>query len=229
MSAGRTWNDRPRSQGVPSAATGGGGTSAILEPGPGCRHARLRRVLTPVLGLLLMGSEALGAQSEARGPYQEWSAGVGAAFGLACPDCQTPEEGVAVAVGFDRGRATGWRFGAAFGAAWMASDFSRQSRYELEATLARLGGGEGGPWIRLGTGPTLATVITRDGPPDPPGVGDLSVGIGDTMGWGASLAVGMRWPIGRGRSLAPEVRIHGQRVEGRWVTTGRAGILVVFR
>ncbi len=76
-----------------------------------------------------------------------------------------------------------------------------------------------GAVLSLTAGPGLATVIRQDGPPDPPGMGDAVIGVGDTMGLG--LVAGAGWAVDAGGlTLTPRAGVLLQRVDGFTLSHG---------
>lgn len=76
-----------------------------------------------------------------------------------------------------------------------------------------------GAVLSLTAGPALATVIRQSGPPEPPGMGDAVIGVGDTMGLG--LVAGAGW-VGKatGLTLTPRAGVLLQRVDGFTLSHG---------
>lgn len=170
---------------------------------------------------LAWAAAASGLRAQTATPDARWEARLGAAAGfhVACSDCEAPRPGGGFTLGVGRAPAEGLGWGVGWTSTWLAGRHSGQHRHDLEATLTRTGRGAVAPFLRVGAGLTLATLVTVDGPPPPPGVGDVVVAIGDWGGVGASVAGGLRIGVGGPWAVAPEARLHVQRLGGQQMAT----------
>jgi hypothetical protein len=145
-----------------------------------------------------------------------WSGTLGAGLGihLQCGECEAESLGAGASAGIRRELRPGLTLGASWTGAWLDSELGRLNRHLLHLDVVFSVRSSLSPFVRLGVGTALSTRIQVEGPPDPPGVGDVVVSIGDTQGYGGILGVGLDHPLSSSFRIIPEVRLSAQRVEG---------------
>ena len=99
-------------------------------------------------------------------------------------------------------------------AAWFDSDLGRLVRHLIHLDVLIRRQSSFAPFIRLGLGTGLSTRIQKDGPPEPPWVGDAVISIGDTQGYEGLIGAGFEKAFSPSLALVPELRLAVQRVEG---------------
>jgi hypothetical protein len=183
------------------------------------------RISAFFLLLLLPSSPAVAQESRADG---RWSGALGAGLGihLQCGECEAESLGVGASAGIQRELRPGLSVGASWTGAWFDSELGRLSRHLLHLDVVLLMRSSLSPFVRLGIGTALSTRVQVEGPPEPPGVGDMVISIGDTQGYGGLLGVGLDLPLSSPLRIIPELRFSAQRVEGATLAVAVALISV---
>ena len=172
---------------------------------PGLRRASF------VAGVLLL-LPASAVPTAAQGP-SGWSAGLGLGLGvdLGGGHRETNTLGLATqaAVLHHGGRGPGW--GLQWDGAWFDGSFGTEKRFLLSAVV-ELPLGSGPLVLRTGPGVGMVTVVEVD-KPEPGGVGDALVSIGDNGAWGAVVGVAGRLNLGA-MALEPLADLVWERPSG---------------
>lgn len=179
----------------------------------------LGRSLAALIAISLFASPASGQENPFR---SQWRAQIGAGpgFHVACKECEADPFGLGLSAGIERRLGSRHRLVLSWMGVWLDGDMGKLSRHSLSIDLILVGSSAGTPFLRLGVGPTLSTEVSVDGPPDPPGVGDVLIGIGDTGGLGVTAGTGFDYALTSRLSLVPELRFTLQRVNGEVIGAG---------
>ncbi len=168
-----------------------------------------------VIAALFFPAAPVSGQDRAPGSPWGGSFGLGAGIHLQCGECEAKTAGLGATAGVQREIRPGFALGVTWTGGWFDSDFGTLNRHAFNVDLlfsSRTA--KGSHFVRLGIGPAVSTSVTVEGPPDPPGVGDMVVSIGDTMGFGGGVGIGIKKPVTESVSLDPEFRVLAQRVDG---------------
>ncbi len=172
--------------------------------------------LRSILVLVALSSLAAPLSGQDEGADARWRGFVGGGVGihLRCAECDAEPVGVGGTVGLERELRPGLAIGLAWTGAWFDSDLGRLNRHMIHLDLLVRRQSSFAPFVRLGLGTGISTRIQKEGPPDPPGVGDAVISIGDTQGYGGLIGAGFERTLSPSLALVPELRLAVQRVEG---------------
>jgi hypothetical protein len=179
-----------------------------------------------VTTLLLVLARPADAQVERDG----WSVAIGAGTSLGMGGEDRNEAtgpGLGLHLRIDRARA-GTGFGALVQANWIGGRIANEKRHVLAGVLVLR------PWsmpIVLSAGPGIGfiTVVDIDGPPPPPGVGDVVVSIGDNMGAALVMGAAVELDVARRLRLEPALDVVAHRASGYTFGTALIGARLRFR
>lgn len=142
------------------------------------------------------------------------SAGGGPAVLLAGHDASSRGQvSPGIRVALDHGLSPSLALGVEWIATWPSSGFGGENRHHmgLVATAYPL---QNGLAVYGGLGLGLATIVTIEGPPPAPYVGDVNIGIGDTMGPGATAGLAWEIRLGGGLTVTPTAQALLQEIQG---------------
>lgn len=181
------------------------------------------RLSTPIVILFALAglgsAPPTGAQERATGEGWRISAGGGVGASLYRGDDGEVDSPAGVArLSIDRSFGPGFRLGLEWMGSWMEGSFNGESRHHVGVVVS-MDPGQGPVIGRLGLGLGTATVVDVEGPPSD-GVGDVSVGIGDTGGLGAVVGAEVHLPLTGGLRIVPGLDVLLQRSGGHAFATG---------
>jgi hypothetical protein len=182
-------------------------------------------VLATMTVALLAGASSSAAQSEGG---SRWSGRVGGGLGIhgTCTDCDADPVGGSMVLGVEYSTSPEWGFGLSWSSVWLGGKLTGLGRHSLSLDATR-SLGRSRPYLRVSLGTAVSTTVDIDGPPDPPDLGDVVIGIGDTQGLSGALGLGWRTRAGP-LTLAPEASLIGQRVAGTTITVATVVLQLVI-
>lgn len=159
-----------------------------------------------------------------------WSVamGVGAAIGMGGEDRnEATGPGLGLHLRVDRARA-GTGFGALVQANWIGGRFANEKRHVLAGVLVLR---PSSVPIVLSAGPGVGyiTVVDIDGPPPPPGVGDVVIAIGDNMAAAFVMGAAVELDVSPRIIIEPALDVVAHRSGGYTFGTALIGARVRFR